>query len=86
MNIKVTLKECWYCHFGHMEDGITDIKANTEDGLVRVIGIPAQVCDSCGESTMSGKVLSVIERAKKPDAPHTTKTYKLFDYRLLEEL
>lgn len=77
---------CYYCSMGIIRDSTTDVKAWMKDGLKHIIGVPARVCDVCGESFLIGSTARILERTEAERAPYLTKTYKEYQYADLEAL
>lgn len=51
---------CVLCKSGHYKKGFTTVVLTKEDSAVIIKGVPAMVCDQCGEYILDGKTTKLV--------------------------
>ena len=51
---------CVLCKSGHYEKGFTTVVLTKEDSAVIIKGVPAMVCDQCGEYILDGNTTKLV--------------------------
>ena len=64
--------ECSLCRHGKTQPGVANVTLQRGDATVVIKGVPADVCDNCGEyylsADMSGRILVLAEQAVRRGA------------------
>ena len=55
--------KCVICRNGETADGKTTVTIEQDDTLLVMRGVPARVCQNCGEAYIEGETTDVILRA-----------------------
>ncbi|MCP4578057.1 MAG: type II toxin-antitoxin system MqsA family antitoxin [Deltaproteobacteria bacterium] len=55
---------CILCK-GDMENGKVNFPVDTEENFILIKGVPAQICEQCGEYFLKDDVAEIIERIVK---------------------
>ncbi len=60
---------CVICKTGTYKSGVTTVVLTKDDSAIIIKGVPAEICDQCGEyilsSDITGKILSLANEAWK---------------------
>lgn len=64
--------KCAICRHGETRPGVANVTLQRGDATVVIKGVPADVCDNCGEyylsADMSGRILALAEQAVRRGA------------------
>ncbi|MBI5694502.1 MAG: type II toxin-antitoxin system MqsA family antitoxin [Nitrospirae bacterium] len=71
------MKECIYCHGGHLKETLVDFDFWWGERLVLLKGVPALVCEDCGEKYFRPEVSEKMKALAKDAAQHESKYEKI---------